>query len=66
MNWEAWIVIVILTLFVVGLGVFFFEAIRGQVILNKNAKKRKLQEGAAEYDRLRDEELRELGWTGKY
>ena len=23
-------------------------------------------QGAAEYDRLRDEEFRELGWTGKY
>ncbi len=66
MNWEAWIVIVVLTLFVVGVGASFFEAIREQVILNKNAKKRKLQEGAAEYDRLRDEEFRELGWTGKY
>ena len=29
-------------------------------------KKRYLKQLAAEYDRLRDEEFRELGWTGKY
>ena len=26
----------------------------------------RLKAGAAEYDRLRDKEFRELGWTGKY
>ncbi len=34
--------------------------------LDKKVKKTKLKRLAAEYDRLRDEEFRELGWTGKY
>ena len=32
----------------------------------KDNAKREILKAAAEYDRLRDEEFRELGWTGKY
>ncbi len=39
---------------------------RERRIDKKKDAKRKLINRAAEYDRLRDEEFRELGWTGKY
>ncbi|HDY89675.1 MAG TPA: hypothetical protein ENH82_16375 [bacterium] len=32
----------------------------------RDRRKSDLQKAAAAYDRLRDEEFRELGWTGKH
>ncbi len=66
MTWDYWVAVIILFFMVAGIGVSLYEAIKEQVDLDKNAKKRNLQKAAAEYDRLRDEEFRELGWTGKY
>ena len=45
----------------VGIG-FYFE----EKDFTAYIKKKGLQKQAAEYDRLRDEEWRELGWTEKY
>ena len=39
------------------------------IVERRDARKiarKKILEQAAEYDRLRDEEFRMLGWTGKY
>lgn len=66
-NVIFFVIVIPASVFLLGIIISINEAVhthRTSINIEENKKRWRLQEQAAEYDRLRDQEWKDLGWEG--